>query len=359
MRPHRGRRAYRALRNLLADRNRPPVASLLAETDCEAFLWRALPHAARTFSLAIALLPNQLGTSVGTAYLFCRALDTVEDLATSPATREEAMAAVVELAQGTRVEIPLPEATVQDSRDLGHLAVLRRADLLYALRQELNEGSRRRLGDLVAHMASGMRTAARAKDASGGLIRSDARPAYCDAVLGAPLRFAESEHCALLGLNPELTPARRALAEAAGEVVQLANICRDVEKDLARGVAYDEALAPYLDQRVAPKEVVDHVRRSLCERIASLSDPVSAYFAGMPFRDGISGARGGAAIMLVATASFWQRTSQQLVPPPLVVASTPGKLGLLWEAWWATLSPKGLQKVIARHSIGMQASLRT
>ncbi len=359
MSSHRGRRAFRALRNLVADRNRPPVSELLAETDSEKFLWRALPHAARTFSLAIALLPDPLGTSVGTAYLFCRALDTVEDLATSPDSRDEAMAAVVALADGAKVEIPLPEATVQDSRDLGHLAVLRRFDLLLALRDSLSLDSRRRLSELVTHMAKGMREAALAKDVSGGLLRSDQRPGYCAAVLGAPLRFAESEHRALLGLDPDLSAARRALVEAAGEVVQLANICRDIEKDLARGIAYDEALAPYIAMRVAPPEVVAGVRRSLCLRIASMSAEFSAYFSGMGFRGGISGARGGAAIMLVATSSFWQRSSQRLSPAPLVSGPMPGKMGLLWEAWRAALSPAGLEGVIARHAVGLRSSLGT
>jgi phytoene/squalene synthetase len=265
----------RALRNLIADRDAPPVAALLEERDPEAFLWRALPHAARTFSLAIALLRDPLGRSVGTAYLFCRALDTAEDLAADPASREAAIRAVVALASGSGNSVPIPEAIVQDARDLGHLAVLRRPDLLSALRASMSAGTRERLASLVSEMAEGMIAAAREKDASGGLLSTSSRPGYCDAVLGAPLRFAESEHRASLGADPSLPDDRIALSRVAGEVVQLANICRDVEKDLARGVAYDDALARWLPSRTAPPEAVAAVRRGLCLRVAELA-PESA-----------------------------------------------------------------------------------
>lgn len=352
----RGRRLFRALKNLVADRDAPPVDALLRETDPDAFLWRALPHAARTFSLAIALLKEPLGSSVGTAYLFCRALDTAEDLATDPVAREASLRAVERLATGERVDVPIPESIVQDVRDLGHLAVLRRSDLLAALRERMAPSSRPRLAALVSEMAAGMLAASREKDASGGLLSTASRPAYCDAVLGAPLRFAESEHRASIGVDPTLPEERVALSKAAGEVVQLANICRDIEKDLARGVAYDDILGPYLARREAPTEVVASVRRGLTLRVAELGPSIVRYFGGMEFGDGFSGERGGAAVMLVATCGFWRKTSRRLAPSPLVEIPVPGKFGVLVEAARAMRSRAAWDRTVAVYGRGFQVA---
>src|SRR5688500_4212346 len=88
-RVNRGRRPLRRVAaDLRADRNAPPLDLLEREEDPERFRWRMLPHAARTFSLAIAVLPDRLARTIGVAYLGCRILDTVEDLARDAGERD-------------------------------------------------------------------------------------------------------------------------------------------------------------------------------------------------------------------------------------------------------------------------------
>ena len=60
---------------------------IAAEQADEAFCSELLARVSRTFALSIAALPAELGASIRTAYLLCRAVDTIED---DPALSSEA-----------------------------------------------------------------------------------------------------------------------------------------------------------------------------------------------------------------------------------------------------------------------------
>ena len=77
--------------NLMANRRKPPLAELRAIQDPEHFFWRILPHAARTFSLVIVFLPPRMRRALALAYLYCRMLDTYEDLLPTVQEKEEAL----------------------------------------------------------------------------------------------------------------------------------------------------------------------------------------------------------------------------------------------------------------------------
>ena len=75
--------------NLLANRRKPPLAKLKEIKDPEQFFWHILPHAARTFSLVIVFLPPRMRRALALAYLYCRMLDTYEDLLPTVHEKEE------------------------------------------------------------------------------------------------------------------------------------------------------------------------------------------------------------------------------------------------------------------------------
>jgi phytoene/squalene synthetase len=344
----RGRRLLRVARNLLANRSDPPLDRLEAEQDPERFLWRMLPHAARTFSLAIAVLPPDLGRSIGIAYLCCRLLDTVEDLARDPEERDRMFDAVAAFARDGR---PLPEmsaAWIQDSRDRAHLMLLRRSDLVARLLASLPAAPRGRIAGLVERMAAGMRRAARLRDASGGVVSGEERSLYCQAVLSEPLIFAECELRGARGLDPDLPQDRRAPALEVGELIQLANVCRDVEKDLRRGVAYDASLAPWITRPAElPAAAAEAVRRAILERVASLSRSIVPYFTGLPLR-GISAARGASLVMLITTAKFFQRVNAALDPPALRATKLPAGSGAAAVCAVAVASATRARRIVER-----------
>src|SRR6185503_712488 len=70
--------------------------------------------------------------------------------------------------------------------------------------------------------------------------------AYCRHVLGNPTVFGIRILRLHYGQELSLTAKEREDAMLVGEFVQLANVTRDIEKDLKRGIAYDAVLKPDL-----------------------------------------------------------------------------------------------------------------
>ncbi|HSJ10775.1 MAG TPA: squalene/phytoene synthase family protein, partial [Longimicrobiales bacterium] len=177
-------------RNLLADRERPDLDALARIEDPERFVWAILPHAARTFSVSIALLPMRAALPAAVAYLYCRMLDTYEDLVPDRALLESqltAFAARFPAAPGGALE-PAPEITAaaaSDERDRAHLLLVQRAALVDRVFLSLDEATRGVIADLVRDMAEGMRWASTMFAAQGGVLDGEAQLAtYCGHVLG-------------------------------------------------------------------------------------------------------------------------------------------------------------------------------
>jgi hypothetical protein len=236
---------------------------------------------------------------------------------------------------------------VQDDRDRAHWLIVEKAELLGRFTAGLPADARVRLAALVREMAEGMELAAVRRAAAGGVLaEGSAREEYCRAVLSGPLIYAEAELRATGGDAP-MDAERLRLAGAAGEIIQLANVCRDVEKDLRRGVAYDTLLAPWLAAQAAPADVVAAVRTRVLRRVAALGSAVEPYFAGLPLR-GRPGARAAAAVMCGATAAFYRRADLRA---PNRVLGDPGPVGrgaLIAAAVRASVSTGGAAAVFAR-----------
>ena len=246
------RRPFLILRDLVTSRERPDLERLARVSDPEGFVWAILPHAARTFSACIAMMPTRAALPSAVAYLYCRMLDTYEDLVPDPATREaslRAFAARLTAADGrpqsgTLQPAPAIHAAAdKDDRDRAHLLLVKRAGLVDAVFATFDEQTRAVVRDLVRDMAEGMCWSSATFAAQGGVLRDAAQlSSYCRHVLGNPavfgIRMLKLEH----GQSADLSPAEHEDAMLVGEMVQLANITRDIEKDLKRGVAYEASL---------------------------------------------------------------------------------------------------------------------
>ena len=240
------RRPFLIARDLLASRDRPDLSALSRIDDPERFVWAVLPHAARTFSACIALLPARSALPAAVAYLYCRMLDTYEDLVPDRLGREaslRAFAARFEVTAASLAPVPaIGEASDLDDRDRAHLLLVRRAALVDQVFLGFDDATRRVVRDLVVAMADGMCWSSE-QFANGGVLLDEAGlTRYCRNVLGNPVVFSvrlmRLEH----GASPHVAPHELEDAMRVGEMVQLANITRDVEKDLRRGIAYDASL---------------------------------------------------------------------------------------------------------------------
>jgi hypothetical protein len=121
-------------------------------------------------------------------------------------------------------------------------------------------------------------------------------------VIGQPALFV------LRLITPHrLTDTGRDDALVVSELIQMANITRDIERDLARGVAYHAELEPWLFVADSPERavVVADVRRRL---LVEALDKIPAYrrLLESSVLPAISRARGSAILMLLFTERYYR-----------------------------------------------------
>ena len=331
------------MRGLLADRHRPDLDSLARETDPERFVRRILPHAARSFAASIALLPREHARATAVAYLYCRMLDTYEDLHPDPAGLLDLFASRLEQ------DPPAPAAALddrlaRDDRDRVHLLLVRRSGLVDEVFTTLPDEVRSSIAALVRSLADGMiwSTAAFARQ-GGVLVDEDQLARYCRNVIGHPAVFVLD-----LITSEELSDSAREDAFLVSEMIQLANVTRDIEADLARGVGYHPALKPYLGAaQLQPggRAKVSEVRREL---VALALGRVAAYrrlFEGLGLGRS-AGVRGAAVMMLLFTDLHYrgcaERSGQVAWPGPR------GRLEVVARSLPALVSPRWASHTVRR-----------
>lgn len=292
----------RLIKGLAVNRGRPDLVSLEAETDPDRFVWKVLPHAARSFAASIVVLPEDQARAAAVAYLYCRMLDTYEDLLPDAAS---SIGAMTEFAERFRDPLPLPsapelpDAVAASDRDRVYLLLISRCDLVDEVFTSLAPEARGQIADLVEDMAEGMIWSRDAFARQGGvLVDEDQLASYCRNVIGFPALFTLAQVSDL-----ELPEPAREDALLVSEMIQLANVTRDIERDLERGVGYHPDLKPYLGQRPEGAKAQGAVREARQAYMAMAFSRVPAYrrlFEGMKL-GGSAPVRAAAVLMLLFT----------------------------------------------------------
>lgn len=343
-------------RCILADRERPDLAALARIEDPERFVWAILPHAARTFSTCIALLPARTARPAAVAYLYCRMLDTYEDLVPDRTLREAQLAAFgsrfVRSDAGIDV-LPPPRigaASDRDGRDRAHLLLVERADLVDRVFTTFDVATRDIIADLVRDMAEGMRWASSVFAAQGGALDGeDQLSTYCAHVLGNPVVFMIRLLRLQNGRPPALGPEERTRALEVAELTQLANVTRDIEKDIRRGICYSALLRPDLGRDVSGDEsAMERVRvvRERLLRIALRRAPSYGRLVDSLRLPRLSFTRASAVVMLLFTERYYRRCARRVGLPGWRGPDTP--LAILTRGLIAAASPRRARHEIAR-----------
>jgi phytoene/squalene synthetase len=350
------RRPWLLTRDLLRSRATPDVEGLTRIADAETFVWRVLPHAARTFAACIALLPAELARAAAVAYLYCRILDTYEDLIVQAPERERALAEFggrlrTALSGGTPPPAPsLPASSARDRRDRTHVVLVNRCHFVDEILRTLPADTQRAIADLVHSMATGMIWSSQTFVRQGGVLRDAAQLSrYCRTVIGLPFLFAVR---LLLQRRVPGAPVPEQLREdclAAGEMVQLANVTRDIEKDLGRGIAYHPDLAVDLGRTDADdpglRERVRRVREALLRRAVGLAPAYERMMQAMPFRT-VSLARASGVLMLLFTDRYYRSCARLVGRAPW-----PGPrstLSLMALSFGHVVSPRWSSRTVRR-----------
>jgi phytoene/squalene synthetase len=160
---------------------------------------------------------------------------------------------------------------------------------------------------------------------------------YCWHVLGTPILFAEEMQRLDQGLSPEIDNERLRQCAVVGEVIQLANITRDLEKDYERGIFYHPDLpgrkAPHREQRIR------EVRCQLILRAIRRFRVFPRFFNAIP-TPRISRARGAAILLIITTYAYYWRAAQKVGLPAFDNRQRITRLGgaLIWLK--CVLSPR-------------------
>jgi hypothetical protein len=195
------------------------------------------------------------------------------------------------------------------------------------------------IAKLVQDMARDMATFAGTFDRQGGvLISEDQVSRYSHGVIGHPTMFVLS----LIGLT-ELSPEVESDAMDVSEMIQLANITRDIEKDLERGIGYHPALRPLLGRQPAGQVEQELVLRSREQHLRTALRRVPAFrrLCGLaPMRR--SGAlRAAAVLMLGFTDLHYRQTAMKVGHEPwkgprnsfgVVLRALPALVSRRWAA---------------------------
>jgi len=332
-------RRFRMLaRGVFTNRDGPDLAYLRAIENPEEFVWAILPHAARSFAATILALSPDKGRVAAVAYLYCRMLDTFEDLYPDAPSRP---AVLTEFGRRLAHHPPapvtaIPDQWARDERDRAHLLLVARCGLVDQVFATLSRPDRDNIRKLVSGMAEGMARTARQFAEQDGVLTSDGQLlAYCDTVIGEPALFTLR-----LLVDVPVTELMERDAMAVAEMIQLANITRDIERDLERGIAYDASLRPYLagsadEQRTS---VVRAVREHMILLALSRAPAYRRLVAIAGFRP-ISEARGAAVMMLLFTDRYYRSTISSIGRSPWQGPNLVWSLYLsavlasVWPAW--------------------------
>ena len=298
--------------NLLANRKQPPLSKLREIKDPEKFLWHILPHAARTFSLVIVFLPPRMRRTLAVAYLYCRMLDTYEDLLPTVAEKHRALQCFIDRFNNPQSLKPAPvldASLTTDLRERTHLLLVNRADLIDRSFDHLNGHQQEAICRLVRRMGEGMIWSSHVFAKQHGVLQTPGQLSrYCWHVLGTPILFADEVQRLDQGLAPEVGDDRLRSCAIVGEVIQLANITRDLEKDIDRGICYHPQLSG-LDGS-SREQSIREVRSQLVLRAIRRFREFPKFFESIP-APRISRARGAAMLLIITTYAYYWRAAQK------------------------------------------------
>jgi phytoene/squalene synthetase len=333
--------------NLIANRRQPSLSKLKAIKNPDQFLWKILPHAARTFSLVIVFLPPRMRRTLAVAYLYCRMLDTYEDILPTVEAKEQALQCFIDRfnsAGGLNPAPPLDPALTSDARESTHLLLVNRAALIDRNFDRLDRPQQEAIRRLVRRMGEGMIWSSRIFAEQGGILRTPGQLSrYCWHVLGTPVLFADEVQRLDQGFTAEIDDERLRLCAAVGEVVQLANITRDLEKDYERGIFYHPDL-PGLKGLRRQQRIRD-VRSELVLRAIRRFRQFPKFFGAIPATR-ISRARGAAMLLIITTYAYYWRAAQSVGLPAFEDHQRITRLGgaLTWLK--CVLSPKATSRFL-------------
>jgi phytoene/squalene synthetase len=353
------KRLWLPVEGALVDRDKPNLRRLDSMEESEQFVWAMLPHAARSFAPSILLLPEHQARLAAVGYLYARMLDTYEDLSPNP---EEARRAIESFARRFSLSEPGPapdisESAAADVRDRAHVLLVRRHYLVDEVFSGLDAVGRKQIIRMVREMARGMVEFSEIFEEQGGVLDTEQQViAYCHHVIGVPATFTLDLMLEGAGEDHQDQTMR------VSELIQLANITRDVEKDLSRGIAYHPLLRSHIGN-VEPGEADEDTATARRELMLMATRRAGSFRRLLEAVDlpRLSPARSAAVLMMLFTDRHFRRCA---VAAGLPSWSGPSRVGSIiltavpaaFSGWWANRILLRVERDLLATSSGQMVS---
>ena len=339
------RRPLLLVRGALLNRGRPDLVHLRSIEDPDRFAWAILPHVARSFAASIVMLPHAQAQAALVGYLYGRVLDTYEDMVPDHRQKVEALQwFATRFSTGSMADPPPVEVSAANAPDQVHQLLVERRHLIDRLYTTLPETDQDKVAALVTAMATSMGRWTETFAAQGGVLETDQQLSrYCDDVIGEPARFAME-----LVVRGPISDSQHRQVSTISEMVQLANVTRDIEQDLERGVSYHPSLRQYLGTAPMRPEAKEQVRKVREELLVRALRGVPAYTGlledlSLP---AFSGARGAAVLLLLFTDRHYRACSVETGHEPW--NGSDSTVALLLSSMLSMLSKRQAQRAVRR-----------
>jgi len=271
-------------------------------------------------------------------------LDSYEDMVPDAAQRIAGLRGFAErFATRDFITPPPPVALApRTRREEVHRLLVERRDLVDRLFGDLPPSDRDSVAVMVTAMAASMERWGTTFLAQGGVLETTAQlDQYCDDVIGEPARFATA-----LMVKQPLSESQTEQISGVAEFIQLANITRDIERDLERGVAYHPSLRPVLGRSDdEATDAIRGVRSELLARALRRSPAYTSLLINMPLPT-VSAGRGSGVVMLLFTDRYYRSCAAKAGHEPWRGPNS--TLLILWSGLVAVLSRSWAARVARR-----------
>ncbi len=235
-------------KNFTVARNNPPLTKLQNISNPKEFSLAILPYVSRTFSLFISLLPKQTVLPCTVSYLYCRILDTYEDL-NHIVNKDRVMLlqGVPRHLRGRNLIVP-PAQTSPSPEDQASLLLIEKSNLVREAFFTLPRQPQASIIRLITTMSEGMCWNINVFEKNHGCLTTPAElQQYCYNVAGCVGEFLDElfqwHYNNEIIMNKEHTNVCAHL----GEILQMVNMAKDIEKDFTEGRVYE----PHLGQAIS------------------------------------------------------------------------------------------------------------
>ncbi len=270
-------------KNFTVARNNPPLTQLESIESPKQFSLAVLPYVSRTFSLFISLLPNKTVLPCTVAYLYCRMLDTYEDLIDiDNRDRIRLLGSLPSHLQGQQLIVPHTK-TPDNPEDHASLLLLKKSNVVRDAFFLLPKTPQASIVRLINTMSQGMCWNITQFEKNKGCLTKEAElKQYCYNVAGCVGEFLDELFQWHYNHEIIMNKEHARICAHLGEILQMVNMAKDIKKDFNEGRVYEPHLGNFIQtHRIAglTEDQINKARQRFVGYVRNLFEDIPHYLS--------------------------------------------------------------------------------